>query len=40
MEEFIGNIVRLIYVGTITLATFLFSILCLIQMGAVIQWLV
>lgn len=39
MEEFIGAIVRLIYVGTIALALFLFSILCLIQIGAAIQWL-
>lgn len=39
MEEFIGAIARLIYVGTIALATFLFSLLCLIQIGAAIQWL-
>jgi hypothetical protein len=39
MEEVFEAAARAIYVGTICLAIFLFSLLCLIELGAFIQWM-
>lgn len=39
MEELIRTAVWIIYKLTVGLAIFLFSILCLIELGALYQWI-
>jgi hypothetical protein len=39
MEEFIQTAAFVIYKLTVGFAVFLFSILCLIELGALYQWL-